>query len=48
MARKNINKSVSFGGVLKSGRFPRRWDGYRDSGARGDRKGATLRDHRKG
>lgn len=48
MARNKIRPEVSLSGVQKSGRHPRRFDGYRDSGWRGDRKGRTLRDFRKG
>jgi len=47
MARKNIHSSVTLSGVARSGRWPRQFDGYRDSGPRGDKKGKTLRDHRK-
>lgn len=48
MQRRKIQPTVNLSGVSKSGRWPRQFDGYRDSGPRGDRKGKTLRDHRKG
>jgi hypothetical protein len=48
MNRRKIRSAVSLGSVVKSGRWPRRFDGHRDGGRYGADKSKTLRDFRKG
>lgn len=47
MTRAKVQDAVTVGGVLRSGRWPRRYDGHRDAGRHGRGKARTLRSHRK-